>query len=100
MGTASTPIYADQVCDFFDPDHTLISYRLYRQHCTEIRGGFFKDLRLCGRPIKDVMLVDNSLLALGMTPDNGIPVASWFGLDYHDVEMKDLLHMLIPLAAC
>ena len=92
--TASAAIYADQVLDFLDPDHRCVAHRLYRQHCTEIAGGHFKDMRRLGRRIEDVMLVDNSPLALGLTPNNGIPVSSWFGEDYNDVELLELLDVL------
>eukprot|EP00746_Dinoflagellata_sp_MGD_P059576 gnl/MRDRNA2_/MRDRNA2_25403_c0_seq1.p1 gnl/MRDRNA2_/MRDRNA2_25403_c0~~gnl/MRDRNA2_/MRDRNA2_25403_c0_seq1.p1 ORF type:complete len:204 (-),score=27.29 gnl/MRDRNA2_/MRDRNA2_25403_c0_seq1:190-801(-) len=57
--TASSEAYADQVLDYLDPAKR-ISYRLYRRHCTEIAGGFLKDLRLLGRPMDQVVLVDNS----------------------------------------
>mmetsp|Transcript_81017 Transcript_81017/g.224104 ORF Transcript_81017/g.224104 Transcript_81017/m.224104 type:complete len:320 (-) Transcript_81017:153-1112(-) len=92
--TASAAIYADQVLDFLDPDHTCVAYRLYRQHCTEIAGGHFKDMRRLGRRLEDVMLVDNSPLAAGLSPNNGIFVSSWFGEDYADVELVDLLTVL------
>lgn len=92
--TASAAIYADQVLDYLDPHHRCVSYRLYRQHCTEIAGGHFKDLRRLGRRLEDVMLVDNSPLAVGMSPDNGIMVSSWFGDDESDVELLDLLNVL------
>jgi len=92
--TASAAIYADQVLDFLDPEHKCVSYRLYRQHCTEIGGGHFKDMRRLGRRLDDILLVDNSPLAVGLSPDNGILVSSWFGDDYSDVELLDLLAVL------
>jgi len=92
--TASAAIYADQVLDFLDPDHACVSYRLYRQHCTEIGGGHFKDMRRLGRRLEDVVLVDNSPLAVGLSPDNAVLVSSWFGDDDSDVELLDLLRIL------
>lgn len=92
--TASASVYADRVLDFLDPDGRRIHYRLYRQHCTEIYGGHFKDLRRLGRRLDDCILVDNSPLALGLIPDNGIPVSSWFGDDLEDSELLDLIRLL------
>merc|ERR1711920_751004 len=92
--TASATIYADRVLDVVDPQKRLIAHRLYRQHCTEMYGGHFKDLRRLGRRLEDCVLVDNSPLALGVIPDNGIPVASWFGDDYEDSEILDLMRLL------
>merc|ERR1712151_121327 len=48
--TASQQFYADKVCNALDPTGQFIHYRLYRQHCTELRGAFFKELGLLGRP--------------------------------------------------
>eukprot|EP00811_Abedinium_folium_P009394 NODE_18683_length_881_cov_6.781167.p1 GENE.NODE_18683_length_881_cov_6.781167~~NODE_18683_length_881_cov_6.781167.p1 ORF type:complete len:182 (+),score=44.32 NODE_18683_length_881_cov_6.781167:72-548(+) len=92
--TASASIYADQVLDFLDPTGRLVAHRLYRQHCTEISGGHFKDMRRLGRRLEDVVLVDNSPVAIGLTPNNGILVSSWFGDDYDDAELLNLLHVL------
>jgi len=92
--TASAAVYADRVLDFLDPQREFIAHRLYRQHCTEIYGGHFKDVRRLGRRIEDVVLVDNSPLALGLCPDNGVLVSSWFGDDYADTELLDLIRLL------
>lgn len=36
--TASISEYADPIIDYLDPRKTLISQRLYREHCTKIKG--------------------------------------------------------------
>jgi len=95
--TASAAIYADQVLDWLDPKRNIISHRLYRQHCTEICGGHFKDLRRLGRSLDNVVLVDNSPLAAGMCPDNAILCSSWFGDDYDDLELEHLVYLLWTL---
>jgi len=95
--TASAAIYADQVLDWLDPNRNIISHRLYRQHCTEIAGGHFKDMRRLGRSLDSVVLVDNSPLAAGMCPDNAILCSSWFGDDYEDVELEHLVELLRSL---
>jgi TFIIF-interacting CTD phosphatase-like protein len=35
---------------------------LYRQHCTPLNGVYVKDLSLLGRDMKDIILVDVSVL--------------------------------------
>jgi len=95
--TASASIYADQVLDWLDPNGNIISHRLYRQHCTEIAGGHFKDMRRLGRSLDGVVLVDNSPLAAGMCPDNSILCSSWFGDDYEDAELENLIDVLWTL---
>jgi CTD small phosphatase-like protein 2 len=53
--------------DFIDPDRELIQYRLYRQHCIETDYGYIKDLRIiANRDLKDMVLVDNSVLSFAM----------------------------------
>eukprot|EP00434_Breviolum_minutum_P015037 symbB.v1.2.013262.t1/scaffold879.1/size325971/9 len=92
--TASAAIYADKVLDWLDPGQKLIAYRLYREACTELAGGHFKDLRRLGRSLDDVVLVDNSPLALGLRPQNGMLITSWYGDDHQDQELVILMGML------
>mmetsp|Transcript_24036 Transcript_24036/g.45357 ORF Transcript_24036/g.45357 Transcript_24036/m.45357 type:complete len:333 (-) Transcript_24036:33-1031(-) len=95
--TASAAIYADKVLDFLDPGRILIAHRLYREACTEIAGGHFKDLRRLGRNLQDVVLVDNSPLAPGLVPENGLLVASWYGEDWQDTELNSVVVLLAKL---
>ncbi|CAK9004268.1 Probable C-terminal domain small phosphatase (Developmental gene 1148 protein) [Durusdinium trenchii] len=83
--TASAAIYADKVLDGLDPGRKLIAHRLYREACSELAGGHFKDLRRLGRPLDDLLLVDNSPLALGLLPENGMLITSWYGDDEKDM---------------
>jgi CTD small phosphatase-like protein 2 len=75
--TASTKAYADAVLNVLDPEKKLIQHRLYRTHCVEANGGYFKDLRTLGRNMDRTVLVDNSPVSLAMNPSNGIPIKSW-----------------------
>eukprot|EP00927_Polykrikos_kofoidii_P027969 TRINITY_DN24497_c0_g1_i8.p1 TRINITY_DN24497_c0_g1~~TRINITY_DN24497_c0_g1_i8.p1 ORF type:complete len:690 (+),score=118.34 TRINITY_DN24497_c0_g1_i8:225-2072(+) len=94
--TASQKRYADKVIDALDPTGAFISYRLYRQHCTEFRGAFFKELELLGRPLSECILVDNSPISLACNPDNGVLIKSWYG-DQKDEELPQLLQVLKDL---
>merc|ERR1712050_470135 len=76
------------------PEGTLISKRLYRQHCTEVGGGFLKDMRRLGRPLDRVVLVDNSPVSLVLCPDNGIICSGWTAEQTGDKELMDLLLLL------
>lgn len=91
--TASQQHYADKVIDALDPERKLITHRLYRQHCTEMRGAFFKELGLLGRPLSQCILVDNSPISLACNANNGILIKSWYG-DRWDEELIDLLGVL------
>jgi TFIIF-interacting CTD phosphatase-like protein len=36
----------------------LVQYRLFRQHCTVVNGGYVKDLSKLERNLKDVIILD------------------------------------------
>ena len=89
--TASMNIYANPLVDTLDQD-TLIPFRLYREHCFSFQGSYIKDLSLIGRPMKDVIIVDNSPNAYFFHPENAVPILSW----YDDPDDRCLFE-LIPL---
>lgn len=94
--TASQQAYADKVINALDPERKLIKHRLYRQHCTEVRGAFFKELGLLGRQLGQCILVDNSPISVACNADNGVLIQSWYG-DRSDRELVDLLAVLQDL---
>merc|ERR1712113_709433 len=94
--TASQQSYADKVINTLDPTGTLISHRLYRQHCTELRGAYFKELGLLGRPLSRCLLVDNSAISVACNPDNGVMIRSWYS-DRDDRELVELIELLQDL---
>jgi Dullard-like phosphatase family protein len=94
--TASTQAYADAVLNVLDPMGHLVQHRLYRQHCVQAHGGYFKDLRALGRPMNRTVLVDNSPVSLAMNPSNGIPIKSWIS-NPSDTQLRDLLGLLHDL---
>lgn len=77
--TAAEQDYADAILDVLDPEN-VISQRLYRQHCINIEDKYFvKDLRIIeDRDIKDMVLVDNSIISMAFNIDSGIPVAPFY----------------------
>lgn len=88
--TSSLPDYADPILDALDPSKKLISHRLYRDHCVEVKGKKVKDLSLLGRPLDRIAIIDNSPAAYLFQPRNAIPIRSWF----HDPHDRDLLKLL------
>ena len=77
--TAGTQDYADAALDFIDPDRQIIKHRLYRQHCVNpCHGVYVKDLRIIqDRQLKDIVLVDNSIISFAYQMDNGIPIKAF-----------------------
>lgn len=97
--TASQQVYADKVIDALDPTGAHITHRLYRQHCTELRGAFFKELSLLGRPLRHCILVDNSPISVACNPDQCVLIRSWYG-DQGDQELVELLSVLQEIRGC
>ena len=60
--TASLSKYAEPLMQHLDPGK-MCSYLLFREHCTYFNNAYVKDLTRLGRPMKDVIIVDNSPVA-------------------------------------
>lgn len=89
--TASLATYANPVIDFLDPNG-LIRHRLFRESCVQLHGLYIKDLSRLGRPLDQVLIVDNSPASYLLQPDSALAIKSWFN-DTEDME----LHRFLPL---
>ena len=94
--TASIPKYASPLLDILDKDKN-IKHRLYREQCTFINGLYIKDLKRLNRPLKDLIIVDNSPLAYAFNEENGLPIKTWYD-DYTDRELNKILPLIIFLS--
>ena len=95
--TASNQTYADYVVDQLDPDH-LISYRLYKESCSDLNGATVKDLSLLNRDLKKLIIIDNSKMASLLHPYNAVPIETWVD-DKNDNELLQIANELLPHAA-
>ncbi|EGR33849.1 NLI interacting factor-like phosphatase family protein, putative [Ichthyophthirius multifiliis] len=94
--TASISEYANQVCNIID-QQDVISYRLFRQHCSNYRGKLVKDLTKLGRELKDIIIIDNSENSFLFQPENSIQISNFFE-DNNDTELTKLIPFLIFLS--
>ena len=81
--TASHASYADSVLDFIDPEKKYFYNRLYRSNCIDIKMDgtdiYIKDLNIFeDYNLKDILIVDNSVLAFAFHLDNGIPILPYY----------------------
>ena len=81
--TASHASYADSVLDFIDPEKKYFYNRLYRSNCIDIKIDgtdiYIKDLNIFEDfNLKDILIVDNSVLAFAFHLDNGIPILPYY----------------------
>ena len=99
--TAATGLYAESVLKELDPNRSLISYVLDRNHCLQTKNGFYiKDLRIISnRELKNVIMIDNLVHSFGLQLDNGIPILEWTG-DKNDLELKYIQNYMLELAQC
>ena len=85
--TASHQAYADAVLDFMDPNKKYFNYRLYRNNCSlvEINNVKFyvKDLDIFDEyyDLKDIIIIDNSVLSFIYHLENGIPIVPYYHED-------------------
>ena len=85
--TASHQAYADSVLDFMDPKKKYFKYRLYRNNCSlvDVDGAKFyvKDLDILTEhyDLKDIVIVDNSVLSFSFHLHNGIPIVPYYDED-------------------
>jgi len=94
--TASLGKYADPLLDILDKEK-LISYRLFREHCTPYGSSYVKDLSRLGRDLDKIIIVDNSIAAYALQPKNAIPISTWLD-DLSDSELLKVANLLENLA--
>ena len=101
--TASHQSYADAVLDYLDKENKYFQYRLYRNHCVQcdIDGIKFyvKDLDTLSEKydLKDVVLIDNSVLSFAYHLNNGIPIVPFIE-QKDDTELLMLGYYLVSIA--
>jgi RNA polymerase II subunit A small phosphatase-like protein len=69
--TASLAKYADPLLDLLDRG-SCVRWRLFRESCYPYEGNYVKDLTCLGRPLKDVIIVDNSPHSYIFHPYNAV----------------------------
>ena len=95
--TAAREDYAVKVIQKLDPTGSLISGKLFRQHCSNADGSLVKDFRVIGnRKKENVILVDNLIYSYAADLENGIHIKSYVnGRD--DYELEYLANVLEKL---
>lgn len=95
--TASVSRYGDPLLDILDAHNKSIHQRLFRDSCYNYQGNYIKNLSQMGRPLEDLIIIDNSPASYVFHPQHAVPISSWFS-DSHDCELSDLLPFLEDLA--
>jgi len=90
--TASIAEYASPLLDKLDRNN-YCSKRLFRQDCLFNHGLYIKDLKIIGKDLKDMIIIDNNPVSYAVNEDNGIPILTWYD-DLNDNELYKLLPLL------
>ena len=96
--TAGEKDYADAILNFIDEDRSIIKHRLYRHHCVKPQAGVYvKDLSvIADRDIREMVIVDNSIISFAFNLSNGIPIKAFMG-DKNDDELLFMVTYLEQL---
>ena len=90
--------YANAVLNALDPEGNLINYRLFRDRCILKEGCYLKDLGILkNRDLRNVVIVDNSIISFSKHLSNGIHVQSYFGQS-NDTSLLYLIPFLESIA--
>ncbi|KAK7207340.1 NIF-domain-containing protein [Myxozyma melibiosi] len=95
--TASVSKYGDPLLDQLDIHH-VVHHRLFRESCYNHQGNYVKDLSQLGRPLENIIILDNSPASYIFHPQHALPISSWFS-DTHDNELLDIIPFLEDLAS-
>lgn len=85
--TAAKKEYAEKVIGIIDANKR-IAYSLYRDSCTLVNGKYVKDLCKLGKPLNEVILVDDSPHSYEFQPHNGIHIPPYTGEKDDDSLLK------------
>ena len=101
--TASHQSYADAVLNYLDKENKYFQYRLYRNHCVQCNVDgikfYVKDLDTLNEyyNLKDVVLIDNSVLSFAYHLNNGIPIVPFIE-QQNDTQLLMLAYYLVSIA--
>ncbi len=102
--TASHRSYSDAVLNYLDPEDKYFHYRLYRDSCVQYRTNdinfYVKDLDIFkyNYDLKDIIIIDNSILSFAYHLNNGIPVVPFYD-SKQDSELPLLSFYLLSIAS-
>ena len=88
--TASCKDYADVILNHLDPENKIFKYRFYRESCVIYKNLYLKFLEIFKTPLKDCIIIENSMFSFAYNLNNGILVTSY----YDDKDDQDLLSLM------
>jgi CTD small phosphatase-like protein 2 len=98
--TSATEPYASMIISYINEAKLLVKGFYSRNECILLNGIYVKDLRVCGRSLGDVIMIDNSIEAFSLQTDNGIYIQPFYGENSSDDELLSVRNFLLKNADC
>ena len=96
--TSATESYANSLVEAIEYDKQYFDFILFREHAIIIGDEFVKDLTRVGRGLDRIIIVDDMPQNFRLQKQNGITIKPFFGDDYNDSALYDLLPILKRIA--
>ena len=96
--TSATEAYANSLIDAIEYDKQYFDFILFREHAIIIGDEFVKDLNRVGRGLDRIIIVDDMPQNFRLQKQNGITIKPFYGDDYNDTALYDLLPILKHIA--
>ena len=96
--TSATEAYANSLIDAIEYDKQYFDFILFREHSIIVGDEFVKDLTRVGRGLDRIIIVDDMPQNFRLQKQNGITIKPFFGDDYNDTALYDLLPILKRIA--
>jgi hypothetical protein len=100
--TAGLQEVASKIVDRLDTEK-VFSFRLFKNDCKLTPSGYVKDLnRLKPRPLRSIVLVDDSPVSYSMQPECSLPITKWIGApDDNELQiLAEQLELLLKYSSC
>ena len=96
--TSATESYANSLIEAIEYDKQYFDFILFREHAIIIGDEFVKDLTRVGRGLDRIIILDDMPQNFRLQKQNGITIKPFFGDDYNDTALYDLLPILKHIA--
>jgi Dullard-like phosphatase family protein len=96
--TSSSQDYAESLINAIEENKKYFEYTFFRQHNIIIENDFVKDISRIGRNLDKIIIVDNMPQNFRLQKDNGIMIKAFWGEDYYDTALNNLIPILTNIA--
>ena len=89
--------YTELIINALDKKKLFFDDKLFRDNCVIVNNDFVKDIRIIGKDITKVIIVDNLIQNYRLQIENGINIKSFYG-EINDKILVELGNILVKIA--